>query len=355
MKRRKSEVNVFSMSALDLFASALGAFILLAVIFMPFFPNTGDHPKISEALRNRLQQAEAAVSRLQSQLDRQVTELERLQEAEARASSLESQLNQQAAALEEAQARVSSLESQLNEKAAELERLRNADERASSLQAQLNEQAAELERLRNADERASSLQAQNESLSKSLKNETDRMTLLGLETKAKKIGLLVDMSGSMNFGGSDFREILKDTVDRLLNSFEDDVEVFVMGFHAPNDVPSFPTVPSSGFLEAKQNISRINNEVSQYMNRVDGGTPTLEGLKKALSLNPEAIIILTDGAPSVPDDDWQNVVSQVNSANSQDIEIHAVAIGPFYDDKNFTLFLGRLVAENNGYLAAAVP
>ena len=228
MKRRKSEVNVFSMSALDLFASALGAFILLAVIFMPFFPNTGDHPKISEALRNRLQQAEAAVSRLQSQLDRQVTELERLQEAEARASSLESQLNQQAAALEEAQARVSSLESQLNE------------------------QAAELERLRNADERASSLQAQNESLSKSLKNETDRMTLLGLETKAKKIGLLVDMSGSMNFGGSDFREILKDTVDRLLNSFEDDVEVFVMGFHAPNDVPSFPTVPSSGFLEAKQ-------------------------------------------------------------------------------------------------------
>ena len=331
MKRRKSEVNVFSMSALDLFASALGAFILLAVIFMPFFPNTGDHPKISEALRNRLQQAEAAVSRLQSQLDRQVTELERLQEAEARASSLESQLNQQAAALEEAQARVSSLESQLNEKVAELERLRNADERASSLQ------------------------AQNESLSKSLKNETDRMTLLGLETKAKKIGLLVDMSGSMNFGGSDFREILKDTVDRLLNSFEDDVEVFVMGFHAPNDVPSFPTVPSSGFLEAKQNISRINNEVSQYMNRVDGGTPTLEGLKKALSLNPKAIIILTDGAPSVPDDDWQNVVSQVNSANSQDIEIHAVAIGPFYDDKNFTLFLGRLVAENNGYLAAAVP
>ena len=54
MKRKMREVNVFSMSALDLFASALGAFILLAIIFMPFFPNTGDHPKISEELRKKI-------------------------------------------------------------------------------------------------------------------------------------------------------------------------------------------------------------------------------------------------------------------------------------------------------------
>ena len=41
MKRRNREVSIFSMSALDLFASALGAFILLAIVMFPYFPNTG--------------------------------------------------------------------------------------------------------------------------------------------------------------------------------------------------------------------------------------------------------------------------------------------------------------------------
>ena len=41
MKRKNREINIFSMSALDLFVSALGAFILLAVVIFPHFPNTG--------------------------------------------------------------------------------------------------------------------------------------------------------------------------------------------------------------------------------------------------------------------------------------------------------------------------
>ena len=37
MKSRSQEINVFSMSALDLFASALGAFILISIVLMPYF------------------------------------------------------------------------------------------------------------------------------------------------------------------------------------------------------------------------------------------------------------------------------------------------------------------------------
>ena len=39
MIRRSREMNVFSMSALDLFASALGAFILISLVLFPSFPN----------------------------------------------------------------------------------------------------------------------------------------------------------------------------------------------------------------------------------------------------------------------------------------------------------------------------
>ena len=37
MRRPSRELNIFSMSALDLFASSLGAFILLTLILMPFY------------------------------------------------------------------------------------------------------------------------------------------------------------------------------------------------------------------------------------------------------------------------------------------------------------------------------
>ncbi|NVK10554.1 MAG: VWA domain-containing protein [Gammaproteobacteria bacterium] len=44
MKRKQREVSAFNMSAVDLFASAMGAFILLAVIALPFFPKTSETP-----------------------------------------------------------------------------------------------------------------------------------------------------------------------------------------------------------------------------------------------------------------------------------------------------------------------
>ena len=39
MKKRRRELNIFSMSMLDLFASALGAFMLITIVLLPFFPN----------------------------------------------------------------------------------------------------------------------------------------------------------------------------------------------------------------------------------------------------------------------------------------------------------------------------
>ncbi len=44
MQKRSREVNVFSLSALDLFASAMGAFILLSLVFMVFFSIAADGP-----------------------------------------------------------------------------------------------------------------------------------------------------------------------------------------------------------------------------------------------------------------------------------------------------------------------
>ncbi|RCU50922.1 VWA domain-containing protein [Corallincola holothuriorum] len=74
MQRRNREINIFSMSALDLFASGMGAFILIAILLFPYFPHTGDSAD-TEALKVALDDANAAteeqaaaVEALQAQL-----------------------------------------------------------------------------------------------------------------------------------------------------------------------------------------------------------------------------------------------------------------------------------------------
>ena len=49
MKKRSREINIFSISALDLFASALGAFILLSIVFMVFFTMMAKAPAAPQA------------------------------------------------------------------------------------------------------------------------------------------------------------------------------------------------------------------------------------------------------------------------------------------------------------------
>ena len=70
MKQRNREINIFNMSALDLFASALGAFILITLILLPFFPNLDPTP-VQEKLEKTqagLDAAAAEAKELQARL-----------------------------------------------------------------------------------------------------------------------------------------------------------------------------------------------------------------------------------------------------------------------------------------------
>ena len=70
MKNRSREINIFSMSALDLFASALGAFILMTIVLMPYFLRV-DPEEINRLRRGlaetqqQLQKAQGETARLQ--------------------------------------------------------------------------------------------------------------------------------------------------------------------------------------------------------------------------------------------------------------------------------------------------
>ena len=84
------------MSALDLFACSLGVFVLLTVVFLPFFPNTGDHPAVSEMTLTRLSSAESRLLESQSAVSalNQQTQIQRSEIADlsSRNEDLQSKL-----------------------------------------------------------------------------------------------------------------------------------------------------------------------------------------------------------------------------------------------------------------------
>lgn len=96
MQRRNREINIFSMSALDLFASAMGAFILIAIVLFPYFPNTGASDVDVAELRGRIAELEESVESAREETARAEARAagleERVAEAEAESRSLEEKL-----------------------------------------------------------------------------------------------------------------------------------------------------------------------------------------------------------------------------------------------------------------------
>ena len=102
----------------------------------------------------------------------------------------------------------------------------------------------------------------------------------------------------------------------------------------------------------KRAHGRVTSAINRWMMLVDGGTPTREALLAAIELRPEAIILLSDGAPSEP---WPAVVDAVTRRNAQRIPIHAAAVGNYVGQRDFIDFLVQLTKRNGGTLVGAKP
>ena len=319
MKKRSREISIFSMSALDLFASALGAFILITIVLLPFFPNLN----MAGQAQAELEQVQAELAQAQAELVQAKAELEREK----------AKLAQAKAELERAKANAPKTESQL---AKQVEALQQELERAQA----------------NAVKEKSQLVKRMEALQQKI---DDTTVLLGIKTKAKKFVFVIDMSGSIyRPGQQDYRQFITLAMQDMLAAFKSEIEVCLIGFHAPNQRTALHYWPQNrGYFQTRKNTrNRVVGQVNEWMRLVDGGTPTREALLAAMALYPEEIILLSDGSPS---EDWHMVVRTVTAENRRKIPIHAVAVGNYVTDRNFIDFLVQLTEQNNGYLVGAKP
>ncbi len=69
MKKRNREINIFNISALDLFASATGVFMVVALVLMPYYLKT------DKSLRAELREARVALEKTKKKLKKTEAEL----------------------------------------------------------------------------------------------------------------------------------------------------------------------------------------------------------------------------------------------------------------------------------------
>jgi len=158
-KRKNREINVFSTSAIDLFASALGVFILLMVVTIPYYTRTDYDPSRAEVdkltyerLKQELETASQAVEELQREnaaLKRRIVELElKMKSLEP---PLEDDVRIPKAELDQLRERLAALErenEQLKKSLEELQALQSDPELAEKLQAQIAALKSEIDQLK---------------------------------------------------------------------------------------------------------------------------------------------------------------------------------------------------------------
>ena len=317
MKRRSREVVIFSMSALDLFASALGAFILVTIVLLPYYLKHDDVVRDNNKMREKIVELEQTVATSVSKTE-----------------------------LEEAQKQIDRLQEEIQTSDNLSERLRAAEDRARKAE----------KKIAAAQSSADKVKADLNEARKEAKRRV-KFALLGLATNAQSFVVVMDMSGSMK----KFRNITLQTMQKILEPMSEKEKLGIIGFHAPGTKAFYtvqlPRWPNRGIAPMlNQNKGIAMNFVRNMMGRVDGGTPTMDGLMAALQYNVDAIILMTDGQPTVPNRNWRQVIQNITRRNGGRKEIHTVAIGNFYERPTFVTFLSQLARANGGkFTGVALP
>ena len=304
MRSRARTISIFSMSALDLFAAALGAFILIVLVLFPYYNKGGT--------------------------DQSLEELEELVVKRRELAATEQ--------TESAQIRVLRAEIQLLER-----QYRTAQENMSEVEAETQELLDQIAEIEIPDPPPEPKPVEEPPTPPRSVNRGVEFSILGLATSEKRIAIVVDMSGSMQAHTAKVTQAINEVLDQM----KPDNEFLILGYRGGPTFTAWP--PNGGYAAATPaNLTSARDFVSAMPRRFGGGTPTQAALLRALNTRPEAIILMSDGAP---DDGLPgNIIANVSLRNRGQggAEIHTVAIGDYTEDQALTRFLQERARNNEG-------
>ena len=309
MRSRLRNLGVFSLSAIDLFASAMGAFIIITIILMP------DYQK-----EVRLEGHLAYIEALKGETD---------------------------AILNDTELGITSLN----------EALTTAQRREMELQAEHDIMSSELETVN------ARLQARNEEppppppspveTEEELGSNLVTFRVLGLKTDKTRILVMVDMNKYL----SDHEALVARTVVRALDSLKSGYEFGILGFQQLDSGPRYHRWPEDGGLVPMNSTNRAQAQrfVTQLAGQFEGSSSLRDALTEALETPAEAVILLSDGLPNPAYNGGlppRALIQDIVMTNTRGIEIHSVTLGDYFKYKGTVEFMENLARANAGSFLA---
>lgn len=311
MRSRLRRSGVYSLSAVDLFASAMGAFLVITIILMP------DYQK-------------------EVRLEGHLAYLESL------AAESRSLLNERSGGADEVR-----------------QALYSAQTLALELQAERDILAAELETVnaRLASSRRSPPPPPPAEEDTPDDSGRHRVTFrfLGLKTDATRILIVVDMNRYLG----EHEALVQRTILRAMDSLGPGYQFGILGFQQLDSGARYHRWPESGGLAVMSpgNRARARRFIDGLSGRFAGGSSLYDAFDQAFATPAEAIVLLSDGLPNpafnrnLPP---ASLVQEVTLINDRSAEVHAVTIGDYFKYRGTVEFMERLAAANNGdFLALA--
>lgn len=300
MRIPERDSAVFSTSAIDLFASALGAFILLVMLLFPYYRHAGP---------------DDSFDRTQQVMEKRRLAANELQDLQARQDELQSELDQMT-------------ESNLASEQ-QLSRLR---EQLQNLRMQLADIPVDI------TEPVVIEEAEPEALTDGVE-----FSILGLATESKSFVIVVDMSGSM----LQYEDLMVESVLEVLEPLDVSNEFAIVGYHG-NPQPVLWRFPNDATLvpATRENLELATSFTHSLVRKFVGSTPTHFALQAALEYPADAIILMSDGEPNTPPGFIIGSITELNRIRQT--ELHTVAIGDYTHNRNLVLFMQTLARLNNG-------
>ncbi len=305
MRTRLRNQGVYSLSAVDLFASAMGAFIIITIILMP------DYQK-DVRLEGHLRYLEALAGRTDARLDESQLGQERLAMAFGAAQNRAQELDAERAIIRSA----------LATRTAQLDAAtRQAPATASIAPEDASEENQQLVTFR----------------------------FLGLKTEQTRFLLMLDMNKYL----SEHRELVIRSVARALESLQPGMEFALLGFQQLDSGPAYYRWPANGQLARvnQGNRRQALDFTTTLAQRFDGGSPMLGAFQEAFASDADALILFSDGLPNPQfNDDLppRSLAQAISVANSGNMEIHAVTVGDYFKYQGTVAFMETLARANSG-------
>ena len=311
MRTRMRNFGVFSLSAVDLFASAMGAFIIITIILMP------DYQK-EVRLEGHLEYIESLAS-----------------ETDALVNDTELGINAMQDSLSAAQIRQLELLAEEEIISSELETI------AALLQARKAEPPPPPPSPEEAEEEEQS--------------NLVTFRFLGLKTDKTRFLIMIDMNKYL----AEHNTLILNTVSRALSSLQSGYEFGIMGFQQLDSGPRYHRWPEDGSLAQMSSRSRLEalRFVRRLSDQYEGASSLQEAFKVGFASPAEALILISDGLPN-PDFNGdlppRALVQDIVLSNHQKKEIHAVTVGDYFKYKGTVEFMESLARANSGgFLALA--